>query len=83
MTTRTISVEDAGKVLGISRGVAYEAARTGTLPCLRLGRRLVVPIARLADLLGESVDEVVSALDHHRASDGEDMPTAAPASEVA
>jgi excisionase family DNA binding protein len=55
---RTYTVEEAAKVLGISRGVAYESARsylaTGDgLPVLRYGRRLVVPRARLDDLLGE------------------------------
>ena len=50
---RTMSVEDAGRVLGVSRGVAYEAARCGTLPAIRLGRRIVVPVAALEQLLGE------------------------------
>ena len=39
----TISVEDAARVLGLSRGLAYEAARRGELPVIRLGRRLLVP----------------------------------------
>ncbi|MFC1924915.1 helix-turn-helix domain-containing protein [Chloroflexota bacterium] len=47
----TISVEDAGEILGISRGLAYELARQGKLPVIRLGRRLLVPIKRLDDLL--------------------------------
>ena len=48
----TMSVNDAARLLGISRGLAYEAARRGELPTLRLGRRLLVPRARLLDLLG-------------------------------
>lgn len=44
----TVSVEEAGAMLGISRGSAYEAARRGDLPgVLRIGRRLVVSRARL------------------------------------
>ena len=31
MVSRTISVEEAGRLIGVSRGSAYEAARTGTL----------------------------------------------------
>jgi excisionase family DNA binding protein len=48
----TISVEDAARLLGISRGLAYEAARRGELPTIRLGRRLLVPRARLLELVG-------------------------------
>ena len=48
----TISVEDAAKLLGVSRGLAYEAARRGELPTIRLGRRLLVPTAQLLELVG-------------------------------
>lgn len=39
----TVSVEEAAALLGISRALAYELVRRGDLPCLRLGRRVVVP----------------------------------------
>jgi excisionase family DNA binding protein len=42
-----MSIEEAAEALGISRGLAYELARTNGLPVLRLGRRLVVPRAQL------------------------------------
>ncbi len=65
----TISVEDAAKLLGISRGLAYEAARRGELPTIRLGRRLLVPRARLLELVGaengfpvDAEEEVVDAM---------------------
>ena len=54
VTTPTVSVPTAAKVLGISRGSGYEAARTGELPTIRLGRRLVVPTARLLEMLGQN-----------------------------
>lgn len=58
-TTRpTVTVEEAGSYLGISRGSAYEAARNGDLPSIRVGRRLLVPTAALRRLL--SIDEVAS-----------------------
>lgn len=47
----TMSVEDAAKLLGVSRGLAYEAARRGELPTIKLGRRLLVPTARLLELV--------------------------------
>ena len=48
----TLSVEQAGDLLGISRRSAYRAASRGELPTLRLGRRLLVPTARLLSLIG-------------------------------
>ncbi|MDQ3640427.1 MAG: helix-turn-helix domain-containing protein [Actinomycetota bacterium] len=46
-----MSVEDAGAALGLGRSAAYEAARRGELPTIRLGRRLVCPTAALRRLL--------------------------------
>ena len=52
MTDRlTFSVEEAAQLLGIGRGLAYELARTGKIPVIRLGRRLLVPRARLEAML--------------------------------
>lgn len=48
----TLTVEQAAKVLGIGRSTAYELVHTGAIPSLRLGRRIVVPTARLAEQLG-------------------------------
>jgi excisionase family DNA binding protein len=48
---KTLSIPEAGKVLGIGRSAAYEAARTGQIPTLRIGRRLIVPIPLLERLL--------------------------------
>jgi excisionase family DNA binding protein len=49
------SVEEAGRLLGISRAHAYELVTRGELPHLRLGRRVVVPKHAIALLLA-SVD---------------------------
>jgi len=48
----TLTVEQAAKVLGIGRSTAYELVHTGDIPSLRLGRRIVVPVAPLAARLG-------------------------------
>ena len=47
----TITVERAAELLGISRGQGYEGVRTGEVPSLRVGRRIVVPTAALRRLL--------------------------------
>ena len=38
-----LSVEEAGALLGVSRDLAYDLVACGTIPSVRLGRRLVVP----------------------------------------
>jgi excisionase family DNA binding protein len=45
------TVEEAGRRLGISRDLAYRLAGDGTLPTLRLGKRLVVPRVQLERML--------------------------------
>lgn len=55
----TVTVEEAGELLGISRAHAYELVRRGELPSLRLGRRIVVPVGRLRAMVdGEAPDRV-------------------------
>ena len=51
---RTISIEEAGLALGIGRSSAYAYAKSGALPTVRLGRRLLVPRAAMDRLLGET-----------------------------
>jgi len=51
----TLTVEEAGRVLGLARGGAYTAARRGQIPTIRVGRRLVVPSAALLRML-DAVD---------------------------
>jgi excisionase family DNA binding protein len=50
---RTVSVEEAGRILGLSRNTAYSLAKSGELPTIRMGRSLLVPKRALDALLGE------------------------------
>jgi excisionase family DNA binding protein len=54
----TVTVEEAGELLGISRAHAYESVRRGDLPSIRLGRRIVVPVHRLWTMLNEDENAV-------------------------
>ena len=47
----TLTVAEAGRLLGISRGQAYEMARTGGIPVVRFGKRYVVPRKKLMEML--------------------------------
>jgi hypothetical protein len=46
------TVEQAGKILGISRASAFAAANRGDIPVIRIGKRLIVPRRGLERLLG-------------------------------
>ena len=48
----TISVPDAGALLGgLSRNASYRAVKTGDIPSIRIGGRIVVPTAALRKML--------------------------------
>ena len=48
----TMTVAEAAELIGVSRATAYEAVRSGALPQIRLGRRIVVPTATVLSMLG-------------------------------
>lgn len=56
----TITVEDAARLLGISRNSAFRAVRSGELPAIRIGRRLLVPRDRVVAMLGVAASEASS-----------------------
>jgi excisionase family DNA binding protein len=47
----TMTVEEAAVVLGISRATAYDAVSRGEIPCIRIGRRILIPKVALQRLL--------------------------------
>ena len=51
---RTITVEEAGRLLGIGRNSAYEAASKGEIPTIRIGRRLLVPLVAFERMLDQA-----------------------------
>jgi excisionase family DNA binding protein len=62
MEQLTISVPEAGRRLGIGRNTAYEAARQGQIPTIRIGRRVVVPVAAFEAMLAvKSKQEIAAA----------------------
>jgi len=65
-TTRplTLTVTEAGNLLGVSRSTAYELVRTGELGSIRLRRRVVVPVNAVALRLGITVPDVWAAFAH-------------------
>ena len=53
----TLTVTEAAQMLGISRSSAYDAARSGSLPTIKMGGRVLVPTASLLRLLGVPGDD--------------------------
>ena len=49
----TLSIPEAAKVLGIGRNLCYDRVKTGEIPVIRIGRRLLVPRRALEKLLEE------------------------------
>jgi excisionase family DNA binding protein len=49
---KTYGIEEAGRLPGVGRNQAYEAAKTGQIPIIKIGRRLLVPKAALDRMLG-------------------------------
>jgi hypothetical protein len=47
----TCSVTDAARVLGIGRNQAYEGCARGDIPSIRIGGRVIVPVAGLRRLI--------------------------------
>lgn len=50
----TISVDRAASLLGISRSTAYAAVRSGEIPSVKFGQKIVIPTAGILRMLGLS-----------------------------
>ncbi len=50
----TVSVAEAGRLLGISRAATYQTVKEGRLACLRFGRTIRVPRVAVERLVAEA-----------------------------
>lgn len=46
-----LSVSEVAKILNLSRNSAYEGVKRGEIPCIRVGKRLLIPRAALEKML--------------------------------
>jgi hypothetical protein len=59
-TPLTLTVPEAGKkYFGLSRNGAYDAAKRGELPTIKIGRKLFVPIRALEAMLDRASEPAV------------------------
>jgi len=48
----TVGVKEAARLLGCSEASAYRGVHEGVIPTIKMGKRLLIPKAALAKLLG-------------------------------
>jgi excisionase family DNA binding protein len=52
----TLTVEEAARLIGISRAQAYRCVHSGQLKAVQLGRRIVVPVIAVEELLSTTIE---------------------------
>jgi excisionase family DNA binding protein len=57
---QTLNIDEAAKILGISRNTAYDAVKSGQLPTVKIGRRFLVPKAALDRMLESAATAAAS-----------------------
>ena len=50
-----VSVPEAAELLGVSDDLVYELTERGDLPCIRLGRRKVIPRRAIESLVEQAI----------------------------
>lgn len=50
----TYSVREAAELLGLSKNSAYQACLKGEIPHLKIGKRILIPVAQLDRMLNEA-----------------------------
>lgn len=50
----TLTVAEAAKRLGVGKNLAYEAIQRGEIPAIRVGHRLLVPLAALKRMMEQA-----------------------------
>jgi len=46
-----LTVKETAQILGLSRNSVYQGVLTGQIPCLKVGKRILVPRKALEELL--------------------------------
>jgi len=50
---QTFTVKELSEILGVSLSKAYEAVHSGSVPSIKIGKRIVIPVPALNTLLSE------------------------------
>jgi excisionase family DNA binding protein len=77
----TYTVEEAGEMLGIGRNQAYEAAKRGEIPSIRINNRILVPKAKFHRMLG--LTELPAEMPEAVVESGDALPPTTPSAPAA
>lgn len=50
----TLTVSETANLLGLSRNAAYQGVSTGEIPCVKVGKRILIPRLALEKMLAEA-----------------------------
>ena len=53
----TLNVKEAARVLGLSRNSVYQGCLTGEIPHVKIGKRILIPRAKLERMLAGGSDD--------------------------
>lgn len=56
-----VTIEEVAALLGLGRTAAFEAAKRGEIPTIRVGRKVLVPVEPLVRLLGAGPNQPASS----------------------
>ncbi len=62
----TLNVPEVARLLGLSRGSAYQAIATGEIPHVKVGRRILIPRIALERLLLEAGKQLGPEVSHDK-----------------
>jgi excisionase family DNA binding protein len=54
MERKTYDIPEAGRMLGLGKNAAYNAAHRGQIPTIKIGGRFLVPKAKFDAMLAQS-----------------------------
>lgn len=55
----TCSPKEAGKIIGIGQGRAYQLCKSGALRSIKIGNKILVPYSAIDDFINEYLGQVL------------------------
>ncbi len=70
----TLSVDAVAAILGVDRKTVYAAINSGELPCLRVGRRILIPTTWLAARISPGLEPLTGLRSPSQLSGQDELP---------
>ena len=59
----TLTVVEVAKILRVGRNTAYRLVQNGAIPCVRFGRKIVIPRDALSEFLTQAQFSITSTVE--------------------